>query len=141
MSINNKTTLTAAVQIDAPMETVWARWTEPEHIMQWNTPSEEWHTTKVENDLQAGGRFLFVMEPKDGSSRFNFQGVYNEVKTHQLITYTLDDGRKSTIIFTTDNGVRLTEIFEPEKNHPLDMQKDFCQGVLDGFKRYVESGI
>jgi uncharacterized protein YndB with AHSA1/START domain len=139
MSINDKTTITAEVQINAPIETVWARWTEPEHIMQWNTPSAEWQTSKVENDLQAGGRFLFVMELKDGSSHFNFKGVYNKIKIHELITYTLDDGRESAIFFTSDHGVRLTEVFEPEKNHPLDMQKDFCQAVLDGFKKYAES--
>ena len=141
MSINDKTTLTAEVQINAPMETVWARWTEPEHIKQWNTPSDEWTTSKVENDLREGGRFLFVMELKDRSSRFNFQGIYNEIKTHELITYTLDDGRESAIIFTADQGVRLTEVFEPVNNHPLDMQKDFCQAVLDGFKKYAESEI
>lgn len=134
MIISNKTTITAGVEIDAPIETVWTRWTKPEHIMRWNNPSDEWHNSKVENDLQAGGRFLFVMELKDGSSRFDFKGVYNEVKINELITYTLDDGRKSTITFTTDNRVRITEAFEAEDNHPLDMQKDFCQAVLDGFK-------
>jgi uncharacterized protein YndB with AHSA1/START domain len=141
MSINNKTTITAEVEINAPIETVWARWTEPEHIMQWNTPSDDWKTSKVENDLQAGGRFLFVMELKDGSSRFNFKGVYDEIKTYKLISYTLDDGRQSTITFTKDHGVRITETFEPEASHPFDMQKDFCQAVLDGFKRYAEAEI
>jgi len=141
MNSNNKTILTAEVEINAPIETVWARWTEPEHIMQWNNPSEEWRNSKVENDLQAGGRFLFAMELKDGSSRFDFKGTYDEVKIHELISYTLDDDRRSTITFTTGHMVKITEAFEPEKNHPLDMQKDFCQAVLDGFKRYAESDI
>lgn len=141
MRNNNKTTITAEVEIDAPIETVWARWTKPEHIMQWNNPTDEWRTSRVENDLQAGGRFLFVMELRDGSFHFDFKGTYDEIKIHELITYTLDDGRKSTITFTTDNGVRITETFEPENTQPLDMQKDFCQAVLDGFKRYAESEI
>jgi uncharacterized protein YndB with AHSA1/START domain len=141
MSINNKTTITAEVEINAPIETVWTRWTEPKHIMQWNTPSDDWKTSKVKNDLQAGGRFLFVMELKDGSSRFDFTGVYDEIKTHELIKYTLDDSRQSTITFTTAHVIRITETFEPENTLSLDMQKDFCQAVLDGFKRYAESEI
>lgn len=141
MSSNNKTTITAEVEINAPIETVWARWTEPAHIMQWNNPSDEWRNAKVENDLRAGGKFLFAMELKDGSSRFNFKGTYDEVKIHELISYTLDDDRKSIITFITGPVVKITEVFEPEKNHPLDMQKDFCQAVLDGFKKYAESDI
>jgi len=141
MSINNKAAITAEVEINAPIEIVWDRWTKPEHIIQWNNPSDEWRNSKVENDLQAGGKFLFAMELKDGSSRFDFKGTYDEVRIHQLISYTLEDGRKSTITFTTDHGVRLTETFEPESTLPFDMQKNFCQAVLDGFKKYAESEI
>ena len=138
MKNTNKTTLIAQTEINAPIEKVWALWTTPEDIMQWNNPNADWHTPRVENDLRPGGKFLFAMALKDGSLNFDFTGTYDEVITNQLICYTLNDGRRSTIIFIAGTPVKLVETFEPDKNHPLAMQQEFCQAVLDGFKRYVE---
>lgn len=131
-------TITVQTEINAPIEKVWKLWNTPEDIMQWNNMSAEWHTPKVENDVHTGGKFLFVMGLKDGSFSFDFKGMYDEVEVNRLITYTLDDGRKTTIIFTGDNPVILTETFEPENTQPIDMQRDFCQAVIDGFKKYAE---
>ena|ERR1700744_376607 len=134
----NNLTITVQTEINAPIDKVWKLWNTPEDIMQWNNMSAEWHTPKVENDLRAGGKFLFVMGLKDGSFSFDFEGTYDQVEINRLITYTLDDGRKTAITFTGSNPVILTEIFEPENTQPVDMQRDFCQAVVDGFKRYVE---
>ena len=131
-------TITVQTEINAPIEKVWKLWNTPGDIMQWNNMSAEWHTPKVENDVRAGGKFLFVMGLKDGSFSFDFKGTYDEVEVNRLITYTLDDGRKTTITFEGDAPVILTETFEPEATQPVDMQRDFCQAVVDGFKRYVE---
>jgi uncharacterized protein YndB with AHSA1/START domain len=125
-------------EINAPIKKVWELWNTPADIAQWNNLSEDWHTTKVENDVRAGGRFLFVMGLKDGSFSFDFKGTYDEVKVNRLIAYTLDDGRRSTITFADENPVILTETFEPESTLPIDEQREFCQAVIDGFKRYVE---
>jgi uncharacterized protein YndB with AHSA1/START domain len=130
--------LTAEILINAPIETIWHLWTNPNDITRWNTPNADWHTTSAINDLRPGGTFLFVMALKDGSLTFNFTGTYDEVETHQLITYTLNDGRKSTITFTAGNPVKLTESFDADVSQPLEMQKEFCQAVLNGFKRYAE---
>lgn len=138
MSKADKTILNCEIEINAPIEKVWALWTTPEDIKQWNSPNADWHTTKVENDLRTGGIFLFAMALKDGSLNFDFTGVYDEVKTNELISYTLNDGRKSTITFTTGTPVKVVETFEVDKNQPIAMQKEFCQAVLDGFKKYVE---
>ena len=134
----DKTTLTAQTEINAPIEKVWALWNTPEHIMQWNNPNADWHTRRVENDLRPGGKFLFAMALKDGSLNFDFTGTYDEVITNQLISYTLNDGRRSTIIFTTGAPVKLVETFEADNSQPITMQQQFCQAVLDGFKGYVE---
>ena len=138
MSTTQPTTVTAQVEINAPIEKIWEVWTNPDHIKQWNNMSDEWHTPKVENDVRPGGRFLYVMAKKDGSFSFDFEGTYNDVKIHELITYTLDDGRKTTNIFKTDNPVKITETFEPNQSDPPEMQLQFCQAVLDSFKKYVE---
>lgn len=138
MSNTEKTTLSAETEINAPIEKVWALWTNPEDIIQWNTPDANWHTPHAENDLRPGGQFLFAMALKDGSLNFDFTGIYDEVITNRLIAYTLNDGRKSTIHFTAGNPVKLVEIFEADDNQLAAMQQQFCQAVLHGFKKYVE---
>lgn len=106
----------------------------------WNNPSEDWQTLKVENDLREGGKFLFCMEAKDGKDAFDFGGKYDKVITNQVIEYTLNDGRKTMIHFSKkENRVTITEIFEPELKTSREIQKDFCQGVLHNFKKYVEN--
>jgi uncharacterized protein YndB with AHSA1/START domain len=47
-------------------------WTVPEHITKWNFASDDWKTSKEENDLRAGGKFVSRMEAKDGSQGFDF---------------------------------------------------------------------
>jgi uncharacterized protein YndB with AHSA1/START domain len=139
MNQPDKVSLSVEIEVNAPIEKVWKLWTTPEDIMEWNNLSDDWHNTKVENDMRPGGKFLFAMGLKDGSFNFDFAGTYDEVIVNQLITYTLDDSRKSIITFAAeDDIVRLTEAFEPNDTDPLDMQKSFCQAVLDRFKRYAE---
>ena len=135
-----KNAITIEVFINAPIETVWKCWTEPHHILQWNQPSEAWHTSRVENDLRPGGGFLFVMEAKDVSDGFDFKGVYDEVITHQLISYTLTDGRRTMNLFVNSGtGTTITETFDPEPGLPAQDQQVFCAGVLETFRSYAEA--
>ena len=97
--MENKTTITVEAAIAAPLEKVWQYWTEPQHIIQWNNASEDWHTPHAENDLKEGGRFMSRMEAKDGSFGFDFGGTYTLVETNKQIEYTLDDDRKVSIHF------------------------------------------
>ena len=132
--------LTAEIIIQAPIEKVWKLWTTAADIKQWNNPSDEWHSPNVEIDLKTGGRFLFRMETKNGSVGFDHAGRYDKILLHQLIEYTVDDDRRSVIVFSTNNdSTTVTETFEPEPQNPVDMQKEFCQSVLNNFKKYVES--
>lgn len=140
MNAYKVTTLTAQIQVNVPIQKVWELWTGPQHITQWNNLSAAWHNTNVENNARTGGKFLFRMGLKDGSLSFDHTGTYTEVIPQQLIAYTLDDGRQSTITFAGDNPVAITETFEPETGQPADMQLGFCQAVLDSFKRYAEEG-
>jgi len=126
--------------VNAPTEKVWKFFTGPEHIRQWNAASEDWHTTKSENDLRAGGRFLSRMEAKDGSFGFDFGGVYNEVKTNQLIAYTMDDGRKVKNTFTDqDKKTKLVISFEAETENSIEVQQGGWQAILNNFKKYTET--
>lgn len=136
---NQFTKVTISATVNAPVEKVWNNWTTPADIMQWNTASPDWHTTRAENDLRVGGSFLSRMEAKDGSFGFDFGGVYDAVDTHKHIAYTMGDGRKVTIDFTADGGTtKIDSVFDAETQNPIEMQRGGWQAILDNFKRYTE---
>jgi uncharacterized protein YndB with AHSA1/START domain len=140
MNTTDKATITVAVTVNAPVEKVWDSWTAPEHIIQWSNASDEWHTPRATNDLRVGGAFLSRMEAKDGSFGFDFGGVYDEVKTNELIAYTIGDGRKVKVSFTGNgNTTAITETFEAETTHSIEMQQGGWQSILENFKKYTES--
>ena len=136
----NKTIITVETTVNAPVERVWKYWTEPAHITKWNNASADWHTPRAENDLKAGGTFLYRMEAKDGSFGFDFGGVYDVVKENEYIEYTMGDGRKVTIGFKAlGNATKLVETFEAENTHSVEMQKGGWQAILDNFKKHTEA--
>ncbi|HEX9024945.1 MAG TPA: SRPBCC family protein [Clostridium sp.] len=138
----DKQKITIKTIINAPVEKVWTYWTEPEHIKKWNNASEDWHTTKAENDLRIGGKFSSRMEAKDGSFGFDFYGIYDEVKVYDFISYTLGDERKVSITFVrSQDKTEITEEFEAENENSIEMQEMGWQAILDNFKRYTEENI
>ncbi|MUG47715.1 SRPBCC family protein [Paenibacillus woosongensis] len=139
MGTNNPTKITVQTVVQAPIEKVWSCWTGPEHITKWNQASEDWHAPRAENDLRAGGKFMTRMEAKDGSMGFDFAGVYDEVKLHELISYTMADGRRVEIIFT-DQGdeTKVVETFDADSTAPAEHQQAGWQAIMDNFKKYTE---
>jgi uncharacterized protein YndB with AHSA1/START domain len=132
--------LTVEAQINAPAEKVWACWTEPRHITQWNHASPDWHSPRAENDLQPGGSFRYRMEARDGSMGFDFEGTYIRVEPRQQLDFQLGDGRKVSVSFREQNAkTTITETFEAENTHALEMQQQGWQAILNNFKGYVES--
>jgi uncharacterized protein YndB with AHSA1/START domain len=142
MKLKNKekTLITVEAVINAPAEKVWKFWTMPEHIVRWNNASDDWHTTRAENDLRAGGKFLSRMEARDGSMGFDFEGIYENVDQNKLIEYGLADGRKVKISFLPD-GERTTvsETFDAEIINSPELQKAGWQAILNNFKKYTEA--
>lgn len=131
--------ITIETTVNAPIEKVWTFWNAPEHITKWAFASNEWHCPFAENDLQVGGKFTTRMEAKDGSFGFDFGGIYDEVKTNELISYSLGDGRKVKIIFISQgNATKVIETFDPESQNPIEMQKGGWQAILDNFKKHAE---
>ncbi|MCY7293050.1 MAG: SRPBCC domain-containing protein, partial [Ferruginibacter sp.] len=126
--------------VNATANKVWDYYTKPEHITKWNNASEDWHTTKTENDLKTGGRFISRMEAKDGSMGFDFGGYYSHIKNLEDIAYSLDDSRKVNIHFEqTTDGIKITQSFEPKNENTPEMQQKEWQAILDNFKKYVEN--
>lgn len=140
METGKSVKVTVETTVQKPVGDVWKYWTEPQHITQWSFASDDWHAPNSENDLRAGGKFLTRMEAKDGSFGFDFSGVYDEVRTNEFISYTLDDGRKVEIAFISqDHGTKVVETFDAESENPVEMQKDGWQAFMDNFKKYSES--
>lgn len=140
METTNKTKITVGNTVNAPVAKVWEFWTAPEHITQWNSPSDTWHTPRAENDLRKGGKFLSRMEAKDGSFGFDFAGVYDEVTPHELIAYTMEDGRQAEITFTGNgNETNISVTFDAENENPVDMQREGWQAIANSFKQYAET--
>ena len=139
METINKPQITIEATINTPVEKVWKLWTGPEHIVKWNNASDDWHTTRAENDLRPGGKFLSRMEAKDGSFGFDFGGVYDEVITNKLISYTIGDGRKVKVDFISNNNeTKVITVFEAESQNPIEMQRGGWQAILNNFKKYAE---
>ena len=140
METANRTSVTVEANVNAPVEKVWAMWSEPRHIMNWNSASEDWHTPRAENDLRTGGTFSSRMEAKDGSFGFDFGGVYDEVVPNKTIAYTMGDGRKVNVRFTSEGNItKVTETFDAEETNPVEMQRGGWQAILDNFKKYAET--
>lgn len=140
METKEKTVVTIEATINAPVQKVWEYWTKPEHITKWNQASDDWHSPRAENDLREGGRFLTRMEAKDGSFGFDFGGVYNVVKKNERIAYTMDDGRKVDMSFTSEGDkTKIVSKFEAEDINPVEMQKGGWQAILNSFKTYTEN--
>ena len=79
------------------------------------------------------------MEAKDGSMGFDFAGTYDEVTLNKNISFTLEDNRKVTVIFSSSaNSTRLVESFETESTNSEELQRTGWQSILDNFKKYVE---
>lgn len=140
METVEKTRITVATKVNLPPEDVWKLWTEPDHIVHWNHASDDWQTTKAENDLRPGGRFNFRMESVKDNDGFDFSGVYNEIDPHNYIEYTMDDGRKVQVeFFHREDGTVITEAFESEQEHTIDLQREGWQAILDNFRSYAET--
>jgi len=140
MEAGHKESITIETTVQTPVEKVWQLWTEPEHLTQWNTASDDWHVPRAENDLRVGGKFLTRMEAKDGSFGFDFGGVYDDVRINEFISYTMDDGRKVAITFIREeDSTKVIETFDAEATNPVEMQRAGWQSILDNFKKYCEN--
>jgi uncharacterized protein YndB with AHSA1/START domain len=140
METANATTITVETHVNAPIEKVWDYFTQPEHIKNWNNASDDWYTPRAENDLRAGGKFVYRMEARDGSFGFDFGGTFDMVEENKCLEYTIGDGRKVKVSFTTqNNSTQVIETFDAENVHSTELQKNGWQAILDNFKKYTEA--
>lgn len=133
--------LTVRATIKAPLNKVWNCWTEAAQVQHWNFASLDWHCPATSNDLIVGGEFHYTMAAKDNSAQFDFWGTYQVIEINKRIEIVLGDGRIMKVLFDeTQDGIIVTEQFEPENQNPIDLQQAGWQMILDNFKNYVEQG-
>jgi uncharacterized protein YndB with AHSA1/START domain len=132
--------ITVETVITAPVEEIWRAWSTPEDIKAWNTASEDWHCPTAEIDLREGGRFCSRMEARDGSAGFDFTGTFTRVVPHEVIEYTMDDGRSVEVLFMNgEQGVTVRTTFDAESVYPVEVQRQGWQAILDNFARHVRA--
>lgn len=125
--------------LNVPVEKAWECFTEPKHIIKWNFASADWDCPVASNNLYPGGRFNYRMEARDGSVGFDFTGRYTYVDFNRSIIYQIDDKREVSIEFTqVGEETRITETFEAEDVHPVEMQRDGWQAILNNYKKHTE---
>jgi uncharacterized protein YndB with AHSA1/START domain len=125
--------------VRAPIGKVWSAYTNPDDIRQWNSASDDWHTTQATVDLRVGGAFASRMEAKDGSFGFDFAGTYTQVLPNELIEYSFGE-RTAAVEFTAgDGGVTVRVSFDAELENPAEQQRQGWQAILDNFARHVEA--
>lgn len=132
--------ITIEAMVNVPVEKAWEVYTNPEEVMKWNHASDDWHSPRAENDLRVGGAFNYRMEAKDGGFGFDFGGTYTEVQPHERIAYEMGDGRMVRVTFAPQgNGTKITTVFDPEDENPIEMQQQGWQAILNNFKKCAEA--
>jgi len=131
--------ITVETLVKAPVAQVWRAYTTPDDIKQWNTASEDWHTTKATVDLREGGQFSSRMEAKDGSFGFDFAGTYLKVVPNELIEYSFGDRIGVVEFVNVEQGVKVRVTFDAESENPVELQRQGWQAILNNFAKHVEN--
>ena len=71
---------------DAPVETVWDAWTDPEQAAKWWGP-RGFTAPRIDSDLRVGGSYRIAMQPPDGDL-FYLSGEFVEVDPPARLAYT-----------------------------------------------------
>src|SRR5262249_55622945 len=87
------TTLTITRTFNAKPEAVFKPWTDPQALMRWFAPSDDFTTPVAEVDPRVGGRYRIQM--KDPAGQFHtVRGTYREVTppARLVFTWTWEEG-------------------------------------------------
>jgi uncharacterized protein YndB with AHSA1/START domain len=101
---------------DAPRSLVWAAFTDPKHLPNWQTGPKGFTMPVCEIDLRPGGSWHYVWRNAQGRE-FGATGTYREVTPQErIVTVTSKNGEEntSTTVFTEHDGrttVTVTMLF------------------------------
>jgi uncharacterized protein YndB with AHSA1/START domain len=112
---------------DAPVEKVWAAWTDPAEVSKWWGPKG---FTSPDNkvDLRVGGQYVFAMRGPEGSewdSVMYSGGQYKEVEPMKRLVYTDN--------FTDKDGNKVSpEVYGMPADFPQDLLVTMTFEEVDG---------
>lgn len=143
------TRLTVSTTVNNSLEKVWESFWKSEHIVHWCFASDDWHCPKsISPEPKVWEVFVNTFAAKDGSFSFDFTARYDVVEPLNKLVYTmgemkeyfLDAGRIVEVMFEeTSEGIKITETFDAEDIHPLDMQIAWWTAILENFRKYTET--
>lgn len=137
--MSNGEFLEVSASIAAPLDQVWEKWTQAEHVVNWNFAHESWCCPRAHVDFKVGGSSSYRMEAKDGSMGFDLNATFTAIEAHQQIHSVLEDGRKVAVDFSVqDQQTLVVQRFEPEQENPHELQQGGWQAILNQFKSYCE---
>ena len=107
----NETALRITRILNAPIERVFAAWTDPTKMAQWFFVQETW-SAEVENDLRVGGGFAIKMRSDQGVE-LDCTGVYHEIEPPRRLvfswtSYAVTDTRVTIELREVEAGTELT---------------------------------
>jgi uncharacterized protein YndB with AHSA1/START domain len=77
---------------DAPRESVWKEWVEPERFSDWFGGSEsEVPLSSVSMDVRPGGAWRLTMFAEPGRREMHWRGEYREVVEPERLVFTVSD--------------------------------------------------
>jgi uncharacterized protein YndB with AHSA1/START domain len=135
MSDTHSYTLTR--ELDAPVENVWAAWTQPDHYAQWSGAVR----STISLDVRPGGAWKATMATPDGSE-FPLTGTYGDVVENEHLEVIMDlpgGGSTPMAVDLTDLGGRTRIVLSQtcDTAEARDMSEQGSGMLLDGLSAYV----
>ena len=126
---------------DAPRETLWSYFTEPELFAAWfGTPPYTTPPDRVSMDVRPGGRWSSTMVSEEDGSELPFRGEYVEIVDGERIVQTFDDVEDETnklveTLTTTleDAGEGKTRVTYHQTGHMSDDEYRAVEQGVAGF--------
>ncbi len=145
--MTEKPKLTLTRQIKAPVEKVFAAWTNGTALKRWFGPSDDMTIVVADVDLRVGGRYRIVMQEKSGEQH-RIGGIYREIVPNARLVFTWawesTPERESLVtveLKAVDGGTRLTLTHEQFADEPArDRHAQGWAGTLDRLDRHLACG-
>ena len=119
---------------NAPPRLVFDAWTKAEFVRRWWAPvSLGVSMVSCEADVRAGGRYRYVLKPRNGPE-FAFSGTYREVTPHSRLVYTTFFEPNLTPPASEDEAAIVTVTFaaDGDRTHMVARELYPSREVLDG---------
>ena len=84
----SETTLRISRTLDAPRESVFKAWTDPDNLKKWWGVGADYSTPIAEVNLRVGGKYRLGMQAPDHDQPFVVGGTYREVRPPEKLVYT-----------------------------------------------------